>query len=154
MTIENRDLPVGTKLVGTHKKTTYICEVVATPEGETRFQLEDGRVFKSPSSAAKAVMNGISANGWRFWSLVGGERNMESRGKTPTERPAANATPKPKAVKRVQQIKKLRIQKEAPEGQTHWFCSACQKGFFRPTGEEPANCDEGHPWEVDDELAC
>jgi hypothetical protein len=148
MTIENRDLPVGTKLVGTHKKTAYICEVVVTPEGETRFQLEDGRLFKSPSSAAKAVMNGISANGWRFFSIEGTVPAKTAKAeKTPKE-------PKPKAVKRVQQIKKLRIQKEAPEGQTHWFCSACQKGFFRPTGEEPATCDQGHAWMVDDELAC
>jgi hypothetical protein len=63
MTIENRLLEAGTKLEGSHKKTTYRCEVVSTPEGETRYRLEDGRLFKSPSSAAKAVMNGISANG-------------------------------------------------------------------------------------------
>jgi hypothetical protein len=151
MTIENRDLPVGTKLVGTHKKTTYICEVVATPEGGTRFQLEDGRLFSSLSSAGKAVMNGVSCNGWRFWSLAG---EAGAAIVSPVKPSNAKATTKPKAVKRVQQIKKLRIQKEAPEGQTHWFCSACQKGFFRPTGEEPATCSEGHPWMVDDELAC
>jgi hypothetical protein len=63
MTIENRDLPVGTKLQGTHKKTTYICEVVEIPGGGTRFMLADGRLFSSPSSAGKAVMNGISCNG-------------------------------------------------------------------------------------------
>jgi hypothetical protein len=33
------------------------------------YRLEDGRQFKSPSSAASAVMGGIAANGWRFWSL-------------------------------------------------------------------------------------
>src|SRR5207253_7801334 len=78
MPIDNRDLPVGTKLLGTHKKTTYICEVVATPEGKTAFQLENGRLFNSPSSAGKAVMNGISCNGWRFWSLAG-EHPKEGR---------------------------------------------------------------------------
>jgi hypothetical protein len=61
---------------------------------------------------------------------------------------------KPTISKRVQQIKKLRSQKDAPEGPTHWFCSACMKGFFRPTGEEPATCDQGHPWIADDDLAC
>ena len=71
MALEQRELAPGTKLVGTYKKTAYVCEVVATPEGETRYRLEDGKLFKSPSSAAKAVMNGISANGWRFWSLEG-----------------------------------------------------------------------------------
>jgi hypothetical protein len=63
MTIENRTLAHGAKLVGTHKKTTFTCDVVATPEGETRFQLEDGRLFTSPSSAGKAVMNGVACNG-------------------------------------------------------------------------------------------
>jgi hypothetical protein len=148
MPIDNRELSPGTRLVASYKGGNHICEVVATPEGETRFQLEDGRLFKSPSSAAKAVMNGISANGWRFFSIEGTVPVTTAKAaKTPKE-------PKPKATKRVQQIKKLRIQKEAPEGQTHWFCSACQKGFFRPTGEEPATCEQGHPWMVDDELAC
>jgi hypothetical protein len=150
MTIENRDLPVGTKLVGTHRKRQYVCEVVAT-EGETRFQLEDGRLFKSPSSAGKAIMNGVSCNGWRFFDIEG---TVPAKTAKAAKTPKTPNEPKPKAVKRVQQIKKLRIQKEAPEGQTHWFCSACQKGFFRPTGEEPATCNEGHAWMVDDELAC
>jgi hypothetical protein len=26
------------------------------------------------------------------------------------------------------------------------------KGFNMPTGQEPAACPEGHPWEVDDEF--
>jgi hypothetical protein len=115
------------------------------------FTLEDGRLLNRPSSAGKAVKNGVACNGWRFWSLAGEAGAVIV---SPAKPSKAKATPKPKGVKRVQQIKKLRIQKEAPEGQTRWFCSACQKGFFRPTGEEPATCDEGHPWMVDDELAC
>jgi hypothetical protein len=150
MTIENRDLPVGTKLVGTHKKAQHRCEIVQTDAGR-QFKLEDGRLFKSPSSAGKAVMNGISCNGWRFWSLADEAGAAIVSSAKPSK---AKATAEPMGVKRVQQIKKLRIQKEAPEGQTHWFCSACQKGFFRPTGEEPATCDQGHAWMVDDELAC
>ncbi len=69
MPIENRNLEAGTRLAARYKGTTYICEVVPTEEG-LRFRLEDGREFKSPSSAASAVMNGMAANGWRFWSLA------------------------------------------------------------------------------------
>src|SRR5512140_2911330 len=103
MTIENRDLPVGTKLVGTHKKTTYICEVVEIPGGGTRFQLEDGRLFNSPSSAGKAVMNGVACNGWRFWSRADEAGAAIDSPAKPTK---AKATAKPNAVKKVQQIKK------------------------------------------------
>ena len=141
MALEQRELAPGTKLVGTYKKTAYVCEVVATPEGKTAFKLEDGKLFKSPSSAAKAVMGGISANGWRFWSLKGAQ----------VESPVKPA--KAKGVKMLRQIKKLPNQKGAPEGQTRWFCSGCMAAFDRPTGQEPATCTEGHPWEAEDELA-
>jgi hypothetical protein len=146
MPITDRELAIGTKLVGTHKKTAYVCEVVTTPEGKTAFQLEDGRIFNSPSSAGKAVMNGVACNGWRFWSVEGTELAK-------AEKPAKASKPKqPNGPKRLRLIKKLRSQKDAPEGQTGWFCSACMKGFHMPTGQEPATCPEGHPWEVDDEF--
>ena len=67
MPLENRNLEAGTRLAARYKGTTYTCEVVQTEEG-LRFRLEDGREFKSPSSAASAVMGGMAANGWRFWS--------------------------------------------------------------------------------------
>ena len=145
MTIEDRALAPGTKLVGTYKKTSYICEVVTTPEEETRFQLADGRLFSSPSSAAKAVMNGISANGWRFWSRAGEER-VAIKGRTVPATPA-----KATRGKSSRQIKKLPNQKGVEEGQVRWFCSGCMKSFVMPAGQEPAACPEGHPWEVEDE---
>jgi Fe-S cluster biosynthesis and repair protein YggX len=145
MTVENRELAPGAKLVGTYKKTTYACEVVSTPEGETRFQLEDGRLFTSPSSAGKAVMNGISCNGWRFWSL---EETLPESNEDKPETAKAE-----KNARIVKQIKKLPNQKGAPEGETRWFCSGCMKGFLMPTGQEPAACPEGHPAQVEDELA-
>jgi hypothetical protein len=143
MPIDNRELAPGAKLEGTHKKTSYICEVVATPEGEIRFKLEDGRLFTSPSSAGKAVMNGVSCNGWRFWSLADEARREQDNS------PAGenDSSRKPTTAKRVRQIKKLPNQKGAEEGQTRWFCSGCMKGFLMPTGQEPAACPEGHPWE-------
>jgi hypothetical protein len=143
MPLDKQELAPGTKLVGSYKKALHICEVVATPEGETRYQLADGRLFKSPSSAAKAVMGGISANGWRFWSLEG------ALAEPTAEKPAKKA----RKSKLLQQIKKLRNQKDAPEGQTAWFCSGCMAGFTMPIGQEPATCPEGHLWEVEDEFA-
>jgi len=89
MALEQRELAAGTKLVGTYKKTAYVCEVVTTPEGETRYRLEDGKLFKSPSSAAKAVMGGISANGWRFWSLEGTQSEHPAKAEPPQARAKA-----------------------------------------------------------------
>ena len=67
MPIENRSLEPGMRLAARYKGQTYGMEVVQTEEG-IRYRLEDGREFKSPSSAASAVMGGMAANGWRFWS--------------------------------------------------------------------------------------
>jgi hypothetical protein len=144
MTIENRELAPGTQLVGTYKKTTYACEVVSTPEGETRFRLEDGRLFTSPSSAGKAVMNGISCNGWRFWSVEGALPEAKP-GKPEKAKAEKNG-------RMVKQIKKLPNQKGVGEGRVRWFCSACMKSFLLPTGQQPIACPAGHPWEVEDAL--
>ena len=60
--------------IGPEVKFSYRVDtatVVTDGEGKTRYQLEDGREFKSPSAAASAVMGGIATNGWRFWSLQG-----------------------------------------------------------------------------------
>jgi hypothetical protein len=142
MTIENRELAPGTQLVGTYKKTTYACEVVSTPEGETRFRLEDGRLFTSPSSAGKAVMNGISCNGWRFWALAG----MLPEAKPEKAKAEKNG-------RMVKQIKNLPNQKGVAAGQTKWFCSACMESFLVESGTDPGACPKGHPREAEDELA-
>ena len=70
MTITNRNLSPGTRLTATHKGQTYTAEVVGEDRA-LRFRLEDGRQFTSLSSAGKAVMGGVSCNGWRFWSIAG-----------------------------------------------------------------------------------
>jgi len=141
--IENRDLAVGTKLVGRHRMTEHTCEVVQTEEG-VRYRLGDGRLFKSPSAAASAVMSGVSANGWRFWSLEGTLPEAKA------EKPAKARTGRGKLVR---QIKKLPNQKGVPEGQTKWFCSGCMESFLVETGSEPEACPKGHPAQVEDELA-
>ena len=59
MAIEDRNLTVGTRLVASYRKQAHVCMVERAEEGEgTLFVLEDGRKFKSPSSAASAVMGG------------------------------------------------------------------------------------------------
>jgi hypothetical protein len=148
MTIDNRELAPGTKLVGAYKKTTYVCEVVSTPERETRFQLGDGRLFTSPSAAGKAVMNGVACNGWRFWSIEGAVSDVAPRAAS-----AVQADENPKARKLVRQIRKLPNQRGVPEGETRWFCSGCMKGFLLLSGQEPAVCPDGHPAEVEDAFA-
>ena len=147
MTIDNRQLAPGTKLVGTYKKTTYVCEVVSMEDGETGFQVEDGRVFRSPSAAGKAVMNGISCNGWRFWSLAGGPEEGR-QGEPPARTIGAD-----NGAKRLRQIKRLPNQKGVAEGEVRWFCSGCMRGFTLPTGEDPNLCPQGHPAQVEDAFA-
>ena len=148
MSIENRDLAVGTKLFGGHKKTEHTCEVVQTEEG-VRYRLADGSLHKSPSSAAKAVMNGISANGWRFWSRAGEAAELREEEGAPAHGASSKAT----RAKTVRQIKRLPNQKGVAEGQTKWFCSACMESFLAETGTEPEACLKGHPVQVEDELA-
>lgn len=75
MAIEDRNLKPGTRLTGKYKKQDYSCDVLEVEDEKTRekavrYRLEDGREFKSPSSAASAVMGGKAVNGWRFWSLA------------------------------------------------------------------------------------
>jgi len=63
--IENRNLAIGTRLVGRYRKAEHTATVV-----EGGYRLEDGREFKSPSSAAMAITK-CAVNGWRFWSVEG-----------------------------------------------------------------------------------
>jgi hypothetical protein len=78
MPLENRDLEVGTRLVGRYRKQEHFAEVVAAEDGSVRYKLSDGREFKSLSAAGSAVMGGQSCNGWRFWSLAGGDEPPET----------------------------------------------------------------------------
>jgi len=55
MPIENRNLEPGTRLIARYKKETYHAQVVGGEEGKVLYQLEDGREFKSPSSAGTAI---------------------------------------------------------------------------------------------------
>ena len=135
MTIENRKLEAGTRLEARYKKETYLAEVVETPEG-LRFRLEDGREYKSPSAAGKAVVGG-ACNGWRFWSVAGEEPRGEPAEPRETAAPSGNG-------KEHKLISRVPNQKGVPEGQTRYFCSACMKSFFAEGEGTPEGCPEGH----------
>ena len=86
MTIENRNLAVGTVLVATYKGEDYSATVVEGEGGSLRFRLEDGH----------------ACNGWRFWSLAtgqtgeamaGAELRSKARGKTKREMEGSSSEP-------------------------------------------------------------
>ncbi len=120
MAITNRNLPIGTVLEATFKKVAYRCSVEAGEEGRLQFKLDDGRTFNSPSAAASALMDGKAANGWRFWSVGGGEEDLAA-----SREPAPAKATKPGRKKAtLKQVRKVPNQANAPEGKARWFCSA------------------------------
>ena len=123
MPIEDRNLQAGTVLVGRHKSTEHRCEVVETPEG-VRYQVDGGEIFKSPSSAAKHVMGGIAANGWRFWSIAGSEKPQRARKATK----AKAATKKP-AAKKAKSAKPPKSARLAAKDVASYACGACSATF-------------------------
>ncbi len=126
MSIPDRNLTAGTRLVARYKGQEHSAEVVETEEG-VRYRLEDGREFKSPSSAGSAVMGGSACNGWRFWSLAESE---EAKPKTAKKAAKENGNPGNGLIRRMD------------DGR--YFCSACQEPFDAPAGVEPQGCPKGH----------
>jgi len=153
MAIENRDLPVGTRLEATYKKTRYVCVVEAGEEGKLVFVLEDGKRFSSPSAAASAVMGGQAANGWRFWSVEGSEPKA-ARAKTEPKAKAARGSKKassktatrPKRNGREAHavIQVSEHQEDIGEGEVRYWCNACMASFIGFAGAAPEQCPEGH----------
>ncbi len=83
MAIEDRNLTVETRLVASYRKQAHVCMVEKADEGGGfLFVLENGKKFKSASSAASAVMGGKAVNGWRFWWFRARSRKQatEARG--------------------------------------------------------------------------
>ena len=93
MTIGDRNLKPGTRLIGKYKRQEHVADVIAGEDGKPRYRLADGRVFKSASAAGKAV-TGISCNGWRFWSLAGAEpdKGATDGAESPASRPTSPDT--------------------------------------------------------------
>jgi hypothetical protein len=121
VSIENRDLEPGTKLVARYKKQDYTAEVVKTEDG-VRYRL-NGTDHKSPSAAGSAVMGGNACNGWRFWTIAG-----------------ENGATSPKAP-RAAKAKKAGF-KQLDDGR--FWCSGCQDAFEAPKGITPIGCPKGH----------
>lgn len=103
-------LEAGTVLVATYKGSEYLATVFADAEGKTRFRLEDGREFKSPSSAGSAVMGGVACNGWRFWSLEGQSAPTDAE-PTPVKKPRGG---KPKAATKTVEAAETDAREEVP----------------------------------------
>ena len=153
MAIENRDLPVGSRLEAAYKKTRYICAVEAGEDGKLAFVLEDGKRFGSPSAAASAVMGGQAANGWKFWSLEGTVTRTSTKAQAKartgpmSKRAVTKTAAKPKRNARKTKYRMIRPsehQEDIPEGQVRYWCDACMKSFLGFAGAEPDQCPEGH----------
>ena len=167
MAIEDRNLPVGTRLVASYKKQTYVCTVEAGEGDEgLAFVLEDGSRRKSPSAAGSKVMGGGAVNGWRFWSVEGAapaktEKPAKARkvadvnallaGASKTKTPGGSRGPrlkskssKPKQAKSTATLFRMEDQENVPEGQAMWFCRGCMDGFLVEGDKEPTACPKGH----------
>jgi hypothetical protein len=138
MSIENRNLAVGTKLVARYKGHEYGCVVTAHEGDKVGYKMEcpdhpdlHGKEFKSPSSAGSAIMGGSACNGWRFWSVVGSEEAKPK--KTSKKAAKKNGNPGNGLIERME------------DGR--YFCSACQEAFDAPAGVEPQGCPKGHTLE-------
>ena len=142
MAIENRNLAVGTRLVATYKKQAYVC-TLEQEEGKPVFVLEDGKRYKSPSSAGSAVMGGSACNGWRFWSVAGEQPAAAPADLSDTPTSAPKPSPAPRAYKL---IKRTPNQQGVSEGSTRWFCSACMNGFITEGAETPEICPKATGW--------
>ena len=80
MAIEDRNLTVGTRLMANYRKQAHACMVEKADEGGgILFVLEDGRKFKSASSAASAVMGRQGRQ--RLALLVRPRRRAEGKGR-------------------------------------------------------------------------
>ena len=127
MPIEDRNLQVGSVLVGRHKGTEHRCEVVEMPEG-MRYRVDGGEIFKSPSSAAKHVTGG-AVNGWVFWSVDGSEkpqREPTSKKEQPAKKPAkAKGAKKGKAATKP----KGRAMRAQATDVPSYGCGACGETF-------------------------
>jgi hypothetical protein len=137
MTITDRNLAVGTLLVGTYKGNRYECKV-AVEDGRSVFVLEDGRRFKSPSSAGSAVMGGRAVNGWVFWRVINDAADAHA------EPPSTGMAEEPMAPKAKKLIYRLPNQKGVEEGWSRFWCNACMKSFVAEGSEAPVVCPEGH----------
>ncbi len=105
MPLENRNIQPGTRLIGRYRKQDHFAEMIRAEDGSIRYRLEDGREFKSTSSAGSAVMGGMACNGWRFWSLAGAQPVQADEARTKEKpRTGGRKTGRPKKAGDIQPI--------------------------------------------------
>jgi hypothetical protein len=139
MAIENRNLPVGSRIWANYRKTRYVCTVEAgEEEGGLLFVLEDGSKHKSPSAAGSKVMGGKAVNGWRFWTVEGDEPATEP------EKPKAERKARGGKKKQAKTLYKMPGQDGVADDKVRWFCSACMDAFTPGVAGEPEACPQGH----------
>ena len=171
MTIENRNLIPGTKLVAHYKKETYHALVVAGEEGKVLYQLSpyDGREFKRPSSLGTAV-TGKACNGWAFWSMTLDEVQTVETTEAFPDGPAGTDTPADAASEAEEpaqedfepkssyiaagaeftetpdrpRFHKVPNQKGVDPGQVRLHCYTCRSSFIVPQDRNPDTCPMGH----------
>jgi hypothetical protein len=165
MAIQDRNLTPGTQLVATYKKQEHRAQVVANEDGKPRYQLADGREFKSPSAAGTAI-TGKACNGWAFWSVDASQAapalapaapeapnallapepapaaadapQAEAGGSPAPETPVAE-TPEP-----THGFRRVPNQRGVAEGKVRLYCDACRASFTAPAGQQPETCPQGH----------
>ena len=139
MAIEDRNLTVGTRLVANYRKQAHACMVEKVEEGGgILFVLEDGRKFKSASSAASALMGGKAVNGWRFWSVQSTEAEGTMEG---GEKPETQAAKSKRLVYRVPN------QKGIAGGLEPLVLSGLHEGLRRSKViVQPEACPARPPW--------
>lgn len=172
--VDRAQVRPGVTLIGKLKGVEYACRVKEAPGGAEgavfvldRKQVPDGTILthKTPSGAAQAVMGGIAANGWRFWSIKGGEQDpaafaAANPGAAPAPAPqtrgtkakAETAEPQAPKVRRPRKkaphkiIKPTASQADVPEGAVRYCCDADMQTFVAVPAEDgsaPA-CPNGH----------
>jgi hypothetical protein len=157
MAIEDRNLPVGTRLEANYKKVQYVCTVEAGEGDEgLAFVLEDGSRHKSPSAAGSKVMGGKAVNGWRFWSLEGAapvkaekapKPEKMVKAKTPGGSHGPRKASKTSATKKARKTDTLSVmdsQEDVAEGHLRIWCRACCNGYIVEGTDLPETCPQGH----------
>jgi hypothetical protein len=145
MSIKDRNLTVGTKLVGKYHKQQHTCQVVAGEGDKVRYKLSDGREFKSPSAAGMAI-TGHACDGWVFWSVETATENSQAENQQEANANVTENTSQmaPEATTAKKNFLRTPNQRGAPQGQTRWFCAECGESFLAPYGEIPTACPQGH----------
>src|SRR5687768_15441364 len=115
MAIENPKMNAGETLVATYKKNEHRVLVVGDEETGFGYELDNGTIYKSLSSAGSAVMGGTACNGWRFWTRESEKAAKAEAGSETATKPKRSAKSKVVSV-----VRKMKVQTGTPEGQAKY----------------------------------